>query len=312
MPSYATLQGCRSQLGASVTGDDAKLAAFIEPASQAIERYCGRSFGETIATYGFTVQLGRRDMRLLEHDLLSLTTLTNADATVIPNTGYTLFPRNRTPKQEIILTQDYRWTPASGDLVYEDPDGIHARAYGFAYNAEGADWGGGYGRASWVREGVQIAGLWGYHTEYALAWENTALTTSGSTSASATSLVLSAAAGTAIDVGDVLKIDSEYLLVTGPVSSTSAATTLTVRRAYNGSTAAIHTTLSTIYRWLPEPLIVEATRRLVAGMYESRNNATGDRQVVAEIGAISIPSDVYVKVTRLLQTFRNEMTAGEQ
>lgn len=308
MPSYATLQGCRNQLGASVTGDDAKLASFIEAASQAIDRYCGRSFGETIATYGFTVQLGRRDMRFLEHDLLSLTTLTNADATVIPNTGYTLFPRNRTPKQEIILTQDYRWTPASGDLIYEDPDGIHPRMYGF--DDEGADWAGGYGRASWVREGVQIAGLWGYHTDYGLAWENTALTTSGSTSASATSLVLSAAAGTAIDVGDVLKIGSEYLLVTAPIAGTSTATTLTVRRAYNGSTAAIHATLSPIYRWLPEPLIVEATRRLVAGMYESRNNATGDRQVVAEIGAISIPSDAYVKVTRLLETFRNEMAAG--
>lgn len=293
MSSYATLQGCRDQLDVSTTNvvDDAIVAALIEQASTQIDAYAGRSFQEIYATRTFPVQVGGRMAHLNNRDLLAAVTVKNADTptrTTIDAVDYTLLPEDGPPYDAILLDDDVYWLAPTDEGVYDDPDLLHPWKYS---------------RYGWARTGVQIAGKWGYHSDYARAWRASGLTVSGGITDSATTLNLSAAAGTALDVGCVLRIDGEYLLVEGPVVATSVATALTVRRGYAGSTAAAHNAATAIYRFWPEPTVVLATQMLVAALYAARQNPSGDRLVVEGLGAVQIPSGMPVKVKTLLEPY---------
>lgn len=297
MSSYATLQGCRTELkvNSTVVVDDAVIAPMIEQASVQIDAYTGRSFQETYATRTFPVEVGGRMAHLRNYDLLAAVTVKNADTptrTTIAAADYTKLPEDGPPYTSILLDQDVYWLSPTDEGVYDDVDCLHA-------------W--NYSRVAWARTGVQIAGRWGYHSEYARAWRASGLTVSGGISDSATSLVLSAAAGTALDVGCVLRLttgsDVEYLLVEGPVTATSIATALAVRRGYGGSTAVAHSAGTVIYRYWPEPTIVKATQMLVASLYAALQNPSGDRLVVEGLGAVQIPSGMPVKVKTLLEPY---------
>jgi len=89
-------------------------------------------------------------------------------------------------------------------------------------------------------------------------------------------------------VGHVLKIDSEYLLVTAV-----SGTTITVQRGFNGSTAATHLILASIYmfRWQGE--INQACRMIVNNVYHNRfgENPTGTVRVTGA-GVVISPEDV--------------------
>lgn len=321
MPSYATLQTCRSWLmtSANPNNDDAVLAGLIEAASKRIDNYCGTWFGETKASYAFTCQLGTRYLRLYAtgRPLIAITTLTNGDGTTIPGAGCTLQPLYQYPKTDLELSIDYYWFQAPGAVVYEDPDCVRVRA--LSYTVTGADYlpsYPAYGKGAWLKDGVKIAGLWGHHSDYANAWEDTGLTLSGAHTASTKTLTASGAIGLAWDVGDVLKIvdgaTTEYVLVTY-AGTTSLATGITgatcgIRRGYNGSTGVALSNGALIYRWRAEPTIVQATQMLVASLYASRNNPGGDRLVVEGIGAIAIPSGMPVKVKDELEAYVNPFT----
>jgi hypothetical protein len=72
------------------------------------------------------------------------------------------------------------------------------------------------------------------------------LNNGGAVAAGATSIVV--ADGSIFDIGDVIQIEQEYLLVTGtPDSGTAAPNTLTVTRGYAGTTAANHNDLLPVY-----------------------------------------------------------------
>jgi hypothetical protein len=243
--------------------------------------------------------------------LLSVITLTNGDGTTIPANGYTLYPADGYPKTELNLTVDYVWFPAAGAMVYEDVDGIRPKGITFEGSRNTVTYM-GYGRAAYIRDAVTVTGRWGYHSDYDYAWQSTGKTLSGAINATTTSITLSAAASTALDVGDVLRLvtggATEYVRVVGPIANFAAATVITVRRGYNGSTAIAHDTAIAISRWLPEPIIVTATEMLVAAMYASRNNPAGDRLVVEGIGAISIPGRMPDRIKDLIEGYVNVMT----
>ena len=298
MSSYATLQGCRDQLDVSTTNvvDDAIVAALIEQASTQIDAYAGRSFQEIYATRTFPVQVGGRTAYLDNKNLLAAVTVKNADTptrTTIDAADYTLLPEDGPPYDAILLDDDVYWLAPTDEGVYDDPDLLHPWKYS---------------RYGWARTGVQIAGKWGYHSDYARAWRASGLTVSGGITDSATTLDLSAAAGTALDVGCVLRVTSganvEYMLVEGPVVGTAAATALTVRRGYAGSTAVAHLATTAIYRFWPEPTVVLATQLLVAALYAARQNPSGDRLVIEGLGAVQIPSGMPIKVKTLMEPYR--------
>lgn len=304
MTSYATLQGVKTQLVNDVTADDTVLANLLEQAAVLVDNRCGRVFNEVVATYDLTVKANSRSLYFDTRDLLSITTLTNADSTTISSGSYTLYPRNQYPKQRLDLDAGTVWLPATDTLIAEDPEGLYP--CGYAISDNGGDGYSGYGRDRYFIDAVQIAGKWGYHQDYANAWKNSGKT--GTVADTTTTTLTLNSAGTTIDIGHVVRMDAEQMLVIGPVAATSAATSLTVVRGYNGTTAAAHTAGTAIYTWEPEPTVEKATEMLVCGLYMGRNNPTGERQVVEGIGAISIPADIYKKVLTMLYPYENKLT----
>lgn len=311
MTSYATLRGCREaqRVANGQVAEDAKLAELIEIASARIDRYTGEWFNETVATFSFTVRLGARDLDLYAtgRPLLAITALTNGDGAAIPSDEYTLLPTHGYPKRRLELTERYFWSQPAGALVYEDPDLIHVRASAFTVSERGAHYL-GYGRAAYLPDRVSIAGMWGHHRDYTRAWESTTLTGTVA-NATSTTLTLSAAAGTQIDVGSVIRLGTEYMLVTGPVANFGSQTAITVRRGYNGSTPSDHAA-APVWAWRMEPPVELACQMLVAAYYAARNNPAGDRLVVPDLGAVQVPSRMPDKVRDLLAAYVNPFTGG--
>lgn len=87
---------------ATSSADDAVIEDIIEAASRYIDNETGRTFYARTETHYFSVPDGRE--LCMDDDLLTITTLTNGDATVITS-GYYLWPRNIPPYSKIVLTQ---------------------------------------------------------------------------------------------------------------------------------------------------------------------------------------------------------------
>ncbi len=191
------------------TGDGTVIRDMIREVSGIINGIAGRQFTPTIATRYFdaVLDVSGNDLRL-DKDLLSITTVTNGDTIAVTSGQRTTVPKNLTPYNRIRLLSSagISWTYAT------DPE-----------------------------DAISIAGIWGYHDDYANAWES--LTTLGAaiTSTSATSATLAAAAG---NPGELWMIDSEFLYL-----SARTTTTATVVRGVNGSTAATHLISAPVYRW---------------------------------------------------------------
>lgn len=131
MAEYCTLEDVRALTGVQETDDDALIATLIDRASAMIDRLTGRKFTERIETRYYTPKVHTDGKLLLvDDDLLSVTTLTNGDGTVIPADGYRLYPLNHSPKYGIMLNSDYVWA------YTDDPEGS-----------------------------ISVAGTWGYCTD---------------------------------------------------------------------------------------------------------------------------------------------------
>jgi len=98
---------------------DSVLADYITAASRWIDNYTGRTFYARTETHYFDVPKTPRNLRL-DDDLLTLTTLTNGDGTVIASSNYKLWPYNTSPKHEIqILRSANIYWLLSGGIDWE-------------------------------------------------------------------------------------------------------------------------------------------------------------------------------------------------
>ena len=112
--AYATLAIVKAYLDipTATTSDDALLNSLIDRAQEIIDAYTGRDFEAVTATKYFTIDdVEGRWLHLSGYDLLTVTTLTNGDATatVFTSDQYRLEPRNETPKWAVRLKEDYDW-----------------------------------------------------------------------------------------------------------------------------------------------------------------------------------------------------------
>lgn len=249
---YCTVQDLRSTyLGATGTGDDTLLLDMVRAVSRDMDALAVKPFHPRIQTRYFDVPADRQlDFGGLW--LLAVTTLTNGDGTAIASTEYTLQPRNDSPYHALRLKE-------SSDVVWEpDSDG----------NYEGV---------------VALDGTWGFHRDYAHAWE-TLTTLSGGITDTASSLTLAAAGGKG---GELWKIDSE-LIYAGAVTTTAASSLL---RGVNGSTAAAHSNGATIYRWAVGDDLALLCRQATAATYKLRDNPSGE-QVTIDGHTFHTPRDV--------------------
>ncbi len=131
MADYTTTAAVKAYLRISGAGDDDLIGGLVTRASRLIDDHCGRWFVARTETrlYDAVGPHLYNKLMLLDADLLSITTLTNGDGTVIPADQYLLRPVNMPPYFGISLRQSsgLAWTYVS------DPEGA-----------------------------ISVAGIWGY------------------------------------------------------------------------------------------------------------------------------------------------------
>jgi len=132
---------------------------------------------------------------------------------------------------------------------------------------------------------IIVDGVWGYGGK----WQKTGFTV---TLAAVDTLTFTTSG--AVEEGMVLKVGTEYLYVED-VTAAPAPFTVTVERAYNGSTAAVHAS-AVSYRWRPMPVIETLMRRLVQWRGEQAKSPLVGQAVIGDftipISVEGIPKDV--------------------
>lgn len=262
MPYYCTLSVVKRQLSADsdiVDSEDDELFYYIDAASAAVEEYCGQNFDIRIMSQAFNGEIGKYEPKLYldAQPLLSLTTILNGDSSVIASTNYDLLPKFKYPKEYVRLAQGTYWLApnSSSDGTCSTPSP----------------------NRSYAEDAIELTGEWGYVPQYARAWRTITPTVSGAHNATTTTLNISAAAGVNnIDAGTVLKIGSEQMVVTAPLSTIATATALTVERGYNGTTAAALTGGEAITVFRVDRVVELATAMTASALYQARNNASGE------------------------------------
>jgi len=108
--SYTELSALKSHLSITGTTDDDALNALLAAVEAAIDQYTGRHFyGRLKTKYYREESIENQTLHLFE-DLISVTTLTNGDATAIAAANYWLLPRNDGPPYwRIELKSSYYW-----------------------------------------------------------------------------------------------------------------------------------------------------------------------------------------------------------
>ena len=162
---------------------------------------------------------------------------------------------------------------------------------------------------------IQLDGVWCFHSSRADAWENSQDTVEDNPLTSdATSVMVNDADGTdqwgltpRFQVGQLLRIESEYCEVTAVNTSTEV---LTVVRGRNGTTAASHVQNTQIDIWKPDPLvkqvcIIEAVRLLMRGL-----EGYGDSRANPELGQIFRVATLDPMAQAMLAPLRRMTVAG--
>ena len=265
--AYATLTQLQAYLPNSTNITESMAIYALNAASREIDRNTGRLFYPEVKTNYYNTP-SRAELWLFD-DLLEVLTLTNGDGTVMTaTTDYLTVPYNAYPKYKIVLnpeTSTYFETSDTTDYM----------------------------------KAIQVNGIFGYHRNYSLAWFTG--TTLGAAIADTTGTSMTLTAGTNFEEGQIIKVDSEIMLITDK----PAATTLTVIRGWNGSTAAVHDDASTVYIWQPEPDITMSCLIQASRLY-NRQNAIFGTIGGGEMGATPITlTKLDPDVQRIIEQFRS-------
>jgi len=249
MYSFATLHQFRRRLDLAVTdtSDDDYLIAMLESASTMIERMSQRRFNPHVAALAHSVPQPDRTRLTLRDDLLELTSLTNGDGSLISAADMRLLP-------------DPGWGPISQIVLLNGAAFIHDDS---PLNA------------------LCVRGIWGWHNHWDAAWESSGDAVQDAPLA-ADSLTLTVQDAPRFQVGHLLRIENEYLRVTG---TDTGDNTLIVRRGVNGTTAAAHTSSTAIDIYQPPLDVQMLCLRWAQWLYHERDtHHTGDIPAVLLAG----------------------------
>lgn len=287
--AYCGLQDARQQATVEPgrKQDDDLLMELIFEATQVVSDYCGQPFEERIATYGYSGQVGSTGatLELEERPLISVATLTNGDGSIVSNSAYTLLPAGTEyPKKRIRMNVGGSWVMST-----------QAVSCANAWLPETA----------YAEDAILVNGIWSYNRRGPSAWLDTGLTLNAGIAANATQLTLSAAPNLKFDVGAMLRIDSEYFQVTGPVASSAETTgltaaTLDIESGYNGSTSAAHAGGTKVYLYRVESTVRRATAIAAAWLYDGRLNSSGPTMSAPGYGQTSISERLSPRAAMLL------------
>jgi len=254
----------------SDAADDLVIEDLIEEASRFIDEETDRTFYPRVETR-YHDATDEREL-WLDDDLLEVISITNGDDTTISSSDYNLVPRNYTPHYAISIIQ------SSSETWDLDSSG----------NSEDV---------------IDIAGIWGYHTNYSQrAWiTGSTINESGTFSASDTTLTVTS--GSLFDADQIIKIDNEILRVTA-VSTAD----LTVVRGENGSTGATHTDGSTVYIWSPIRTAKKACRAIARSEYKRRfGENTEGAATITGAGVVITPDSIPKSAARIISNLKRRV-----
>lgn len=268
--SYATLSEykayrvARGQTATVDATDDIQIDNILNAASRWIDKYTSRFFYPYYKVRYYDIPESRR--LWLKGDLLSLTSLTNGDGTVVSSSDYLLEDYNVTPYYALKLR-------ANVDTTWEwDTD-------------------------SGMEKVIEVAGTWGNHDDYARAWVSVG-SLSTDVAAGAATMVLNG--GHTATTGMILKVDSE--IVQGVISSSDTLTP--TRRGDNGTTDAAHLENAVVYAWDVLPIIKDACLQIATNYYQRRTGQGQMAATVTAAGVVLTPQDIPQGVASALEAFR--------
>lgn len=211
-----TLDRLKREIGTEKTTADTDFSRYIDNASGLITSTVRRQFVPTYETWRYRRDAQRDAFALqLDRDLLEVIQLLTPSGGTLASTDYQLLPLNESAKYRIELTQE-------GGQAWNFPS----------------------------RSGtVTLTGWWGYHDDYANAWDATdtlqgTLTASGTTVRVALSQTLNGTIQPVFEVGDYIRVTTAgtvEAMRTTAGTVTSGTPQLTVIRGELGTTAIAHT-----------------------------------------------------------------------
>lgn len=218
-----------------------------------------------------------RNTLLLDTPLLALSSVTLGSATLVVDTDVEVWPSTlHPPFDRLRLTS---WT--RGWYDYPTTNGAPLTA--------------------------RITGTWGYHPDYATAWQAVDTVQDDPLSDSATTLTVSDVDGADTDGrtprigrGDLLRLESEYLAVTGVDTDTNTAT---VKRGVNGTTAASHASGTSVEVWtIDEPLQRAVARQAAFQVVRQGSYTTTE---VSGLGTeVRFPQDMLKELANVLRGYQ--------
>lgn len=267
---YATLADAKNELKAQGTVDDAKLADKVRVVSRRIDRlFQSRRpfFAPYFETRDWWIRPERVDSRLrlfhIGRPLLELSSVVAGTTTL--TVGTTVEAWRETPDRPFHSIR----LMSSGNNWYRfcnDDDPVLAT----------------------------IGGFWGYHRDWANAWDSVDTVQDTPLTAVATTLTVADVDGAdgwgftpRISRGSLLKIEDEYLEVT---ATDTTANTATVRRGVNGTTAAAHVATTAVEVFQVEEPIRRVTARQAAFLYARRG--AYESTSITDAGILNFPSDL--------------------
>lgn len=284
--NYATLSAVKPAIGLkAANADDALLGVFLQWATAQIDQIKNRYYEPRRETHTFNLprsgasSFGIFEPRLqpiaaqpplrLDDDLLEIVSLTNGDGEEL--TDYVLEPANVSPKTRIRLINGATW------------------------NADNN------GQTEQV---IAVTAIWGSHDRYSAAWKFSGKTVQDNPlSSGATTITVAAITG--FEVGQLLRLENEFVLVQAVNTVTGTpptATTynLTVERGVNGTIAAGHSKETPISIWQVQGNISQACARLVKWRYVQKDVDIFDKTYNGETGIVSVPTAIPSDVLALL------------
>lgn len=275
--SYCTLAQAKTELNASNTVDDNKLRRNIETVSRRIDNLMGYPrrpyFAPYIEQRGYTISNDRVSTLAgtfwLRDPLLAFSAVLRQTTSVtslveLYNSG------NGVADSLRFTSSSYSWYPTDNDLVRK----------------------------------VFVTGTWGWHSDYANAWEAVDALAAG-INASVTSITVADADGADLDgftprfsPGNLIQIGSEWMMVNAVNTTTNA---LTVRRGVNGSTAASHLISAAVSTYHVDDRISRITARQAALLY-ARIGAF-QVETLDGVGVVTYPQDLLAELRATLQDF---------
>ena len=286
--SYVTLTELKrqweTQNPANATLSNPVMMEYARRASAKVDHITGMEFAPRIETryydtFGLHIDTSRNTI-MLDKPIVELTTTVLADSTSLTtDTDVRLYPRGATPAIElqIYYPNTNYWTQYTND----------------------------------PQQSIAITGVWCWRDRYATdGWKlsGDSVQDAGGINAAVTTVTVTDADGTnwigdtpRFDLGQLLKVESEYMTVTAVNTTTQA---LTVVRGVRGSTAAIHAKDVAISVFTPNPDIVRATQLIAFYDYARRGTIT---QATFDGLAVTQGLEVPGEVNDILNRYKSAM-----